>query len=155
MMGLMATVRSQLDPKCIVKHGLKKDGCAVSMSKAPQARLIVDCDKPGSPLNQNAVRCDYIGVVETATDGDWVVPLELKKGGFDASKLAGQLQAGADAADKLVPSAASIRFRAVAFSGNVRKAERKKLKRESVKFRGLSVEIRRRKCGERLVSALQ
>lgn len=155
MTGLVAGVVPKVDARCLVKSGLKKDGCKVVMSGVPQARLVIDFDKPGSPLQQNATRCDYLCIAEADNGDDWIVPLELKKGGFKATAIAQQLQAGANVADQLVTTAASFRFRAVAFSGNVRKAERLSLKRQSVQFRGRREEIRRTRCGNRLASMLR
>ena len=44
---------------------LRKEGCKVSLNDAPEPRLIVDFDKPGSPLGQNQTRCDYLFVADS------------------------------------------------------------------------------------------
>ena len=155
MTGLVEEVAPNVDARCIVKRGLSKEGCAVVMTGMPQERLVIDFDKPGSPLQQDATRCDYLCIAEADNGDDWIVPLEVKRGGFKATVVAQQLQAGANVADQLVATAASFRFRAVAFSGNVRKAERLSLKRQSVQFRGRREEIRRTRCGDRLASMLR
>lgn len=155
MTGLVAEVGPSIDARCIVKRGLSKEGCTVVMTGMPRERLVIDFDKPGSPLQQDTTRCDYLCIAEADNGDDWIVPLELKKGGFKATVIAQQLQAGANVADKLVAAAATFRFRAVAFSGSVRKAERLSLKRQSVQFRGHREEIRRTRCGGRLASMLR
>ena len=50
MTGLVKAVAGMLDQRCMVSGRLKKEGCAVSLKDAPAPRLIVDFDKPGSPL---------------------------------------------------------------------------------------------------------
>ena len=79
MTALLDAVRRRLDPNTLVKKGLKRSGCSLSLSGAPKRRLIVDFDKDGSPLNQNQTRCDYLFIAESDEKFAWVVPLELKK----------------------------------------------------------------------------
>ena len=155
MTSLIEEVAPNVDARCIVRRGLSKEGCTVVMTGLPQERLVIDFDKPGSPLQQDSTRCDYLCIAEADNGDDWIVPLELKKGGFNAKTITQQLQAGANVADKLVTTTASFRFRAVAFSGNVRKAERLSLKRQRVQFRGRREEIRRTRCGNKLASMLR
>lgn len=155
MISLVEEVAPIVDPRCIARRGLSKEGCTVVMTGVSRERLVIDFDKPGSPLQQDSTRCDYLCIVEADNGDDWIVPLELKKGGFKANAIAQQLQAGANVADRLVSTAASFRFRAVAFSGTVRKAERLSLKRQRVEFRGRREEIRRTRCGDRLASVLR
>ena len=204
-MGLVETVRAGLDDgRCLVGGGLEKEGCRVSLDGAPQRRLIVDFDKPGSPRDPDETRCDYLFIAEddaeddakrdakrdaARTDGNatpegWVVPLELKRGRLHARKVARQLQAGAAVAERLerlgkgrlhaarkaarqlqagaavaerlVPPDKAVRFRPVAVTGGVRKAERDKLKKPAnfVRFRGRLKPVRLMKCGAPLVSVL-
>ena len=151
MTSLVEQVAPKVDARCIGRRGLS----TVVMTGVPQKRLVIDFDKPGSPLQQDSTRCDYLCIAAADNGDDWIVPLELKKGSFKAKGVARQLQAGTNAADELVAPAASFKFRAVVFSRNVRKAERRNLKRERVQFRGLREEIRRSKCGDRLASILR
>ena len=156
MTGLVDTVRGKVQNTCLISGRLKKEGCSVFLKDAPRRRLIVDFDKPGSPLHEKETRCDYLLLAEDADFSGWVVPIELKKGRLDASKAAKQLKAGAKIAEKLVPDSISVNFRPVAAVGGS-KAERVELraKKNRVWFHGTSEIIRLIKCGERLIDAFK
>lgn len=157
MSGIVDQVCANVDGRCIGTR-IRKKGCTVSLSGAPTARLIVDLDKPGAPLGQADVRCDYIFVAEDSVGSHWVVPLELTKQPVDASKFISQLQAGASAAERLVPRSAVERFRPIAvYGGGSPKAERLKLQRghNRVRFHGMRELIRLIRCGAKMADQLR
>ena len=86
-------------------------------------------------------------------DAGWIVPLELKRGTADASTVVRQLQAGARAAEALIPLTFSITFCPVIASGSMHKAQRQALKKK-VQFHGCSEFVRRIRCGDQLIKAL-
>ena len=148
-------VRSKLNCKCLVKRGLNKNGCKISMANAPSLRLVVDFDKPGSPLPSNSTRCDYLVIAEDARGSGLIMPLELKRGSLDAGQVIKQLQAGAQAAEGLVPIGGSVSFLPVVASGSIKKHERIRLrKRGTIRFREHYKPVRRISCGARLVDAI-
>ena len=153
---VVAAVRKNVDKSCLVKR-CRKEGCAVSLAGAPESCLIVDFDKPGSPLGPDSTRCDYLFVAEGSGGSGWVAPLELKKGQLRADEVVRQLQAGARAAAHLVPSGAPVAFRPVAVSGNAPKHERNRLKdkRNWIRFRGGDKPVRLIPCRAPLVRALR
>ena len=154
MTGMVETVRGKVESTCVISKGLRKEGCSVSLKDAPKPRLIIDLDKPGSPLGKNQTRCDYLFVADAQGNRGWVVPIELKKGRLDASKAVEQLKAGASVAEQLVPDTLTVNFRpAVASGGN--KAERAELRAERniVRFRGSVEYVRLLKCGDKLINA--
>lgn len=155
-MGLVATVRNKLDKSCLLSGRLNKNGCKVSMLGAPKSRLILDFDKPGSPLKPDQTRCDYLFIAEDDQGTCWVSPLELKRGHLHAAQAVKQLQAGADTAAKYVPSRKHCRFHPIAVYTGISKFERNELKSNTskVRFRGLAVVIQLIKCGARLADAL-
>ena len=155
MTGTIASIRSQIDTKCIVAR-CNKDGCSVSLAGAPQRRLIVDFDKAGSPLGLADTRCDYLLLAEPSCGNLWVAPVELKKGDADLGKSIKQLRAGAQAAECLVSKefAAGARFLPVLASGRIDKNERNKLRAERVKFYDHKEPVRLIKCGAPLMDAL-
>ena len=157
MKGTVGTVREKLDQRCLINSGLNKDGCMVSMQGAPRTRLIVDFDKPGSPLRQNQTRCDYLLVAEGSDGRCWVAPLELKRGRLRTDEVVRQLQAAASAAELFVPSNEPVRFRPVAASGSRHKAEINKLKSKDskVRFHGHDETVRLMSCGARLAGVLR
>ena len=131
MTEFLETIKGKLSKDCQVKGGLKKDGCKIIMTDMPQPRLVVDLDKPGSPLGSNDQRCDYFLFAEDKHECRWVVVLELKHGKLRLDKVVRQLRAGASAAKRLVPQDEEFRFRPVAASGSVRKDLRRQLKNNS------------------------
>ena len=157
MTGLVATVRNAIDGACLVKGGLSKDGCKVVMTDAPSPRLIVDFDKPGSPLAADAVRCDYLLVAEGKHGHGCVAVLEVKRGRLHADQVVRQLRAGASAAEKIVPRGKALRFRPVAVSGRAPKHERTKLKNKAnaIEFHGRREPVRLMSCEARLATALR
>ncbi len=120
--------------------------------------MIVDLDTPGSPLGPSDERCDYLFVANAADLAGWVAPLELKRGKFDAGQIADQLQAGAGAAERLVPPNFAVEFRPIAvFGGGTTKAERieAQKKKNWVRFRGSAREMRLMKSGQKLADQLR
>ena len=65
--------------------------------------MIVDFDKPGSPLPVHSTRCDYLLVAGREHARGWVAVLELKRGQLRVNQLVVQMQAGASAAERIVP----------------------------------------------------
>ena len=157
MTGLLEGVSRVIDGDCLVKGGLNKDGCKVVMTDAPSPRLIVDFDKPGSPLAADATRCDYFLVAEGEHAHGWVAVLELKRGRLRADQVVRQLRAGASAAEKFVPRNEAFRFRPVVASGSVPKYERTKLrdKANMIGFHEHKEPVRLMSCGARLAMALR
>ena len=149
-------IETSLDPNCIMSGGLSKDGCTVPLTDAPEQRLIVDLDNPGSPLNQNQPRCDYLFVANGDGDVGWFAPLELKRGSLLASEVVRQLQAGATVAEQLVADNDPVRFRPVVASGSIHKYQRNILrnKKSKIRFHNHIEAVRLIKCGTPLLNAL-
>ena len=157
MSGLVQRVRANVDNRCITAR-IRKQGCRVSLDGAPAPRLIIDFDKPGSPVGSSTQRCDYLLVAKDANGEGWVAPMELKSGRFDTSQVVGQLRAGAQAADQLVPQNEKVRFRPVAvFGRTLHKAEHfwLKQKRNRVRFRGSHPTVQLMRCGGILADQLR
>ena len=108
MTHLVNRARNAISRRCI-GHRLRKKGCTISLAGAPAPRLIIDFDKPGSPLRSFSTRCDYLFIAKGEDNCGWVAPLELKRGRLDAAKVVGQLQEGACAAERLIFPAEPIR----------------------------------------------
>ncbi len=157
MTALLESVRRVIDTGCLVKGGLNKDGCKVVITNAPTPRLIVDFDRPGSPLSADATRCDYLLVAEDEHARGWVAVLELKRGSLHADQVVRQLQAGAIVAEKIVPAGEAFKFRPLAASGSTPKHERTKLREKSkmIALHGIKEPVRLMSCGAPLVQALR
>jgi len=109
----------------------------------------------GRHWGADETRCDYLLIAEGKFHaGGLVVVLELKRGKLHADMIVKQLQAGASAAEKLVPQGRRVAFRPIAASGSTPKHERMKLRQRKIKFHGHSESIRLMSCGGVLAKAL-
>ena len=126
------------------------------MGEVPGSCLIIDFDKPGSPLSSNERRCDYLLVIEDWKRGNWVVPLEFKRGRLDASQVIGQLQAGASAAEKIVPKDNSTHLCPVAVHRGISKHEHNSLRNKGeIRFHEHTERVRLMPCGDSLDDTLK
>ena len=134
-----------------------KQNCKASLEGSPSPRTVIDLDNPKLELSGHALRCDFLYVAERYGEEGLVVPIELKKGAFDTGKIVSQLQAGADFAERHLPKGAAPEFIPVAFTGKGPKGGKNELKKGDnlVKFKGVGASVRRRRCGDSLVSALR
>ena len=149
-MGMLDTVRCRVPQSCTVKS-IRGQGCSVSLADAPSNRLIIDLDKPGSPLSQNQTRCDYLFLAELADKPGLIYPIELKAGRAGPDDVRDQLQAGTDVAARLTPTDCEVKLLPILASGSDI-AGRKRI-RATVVFRGSEIPIRRIRCGQPLPSA--
>lgn len=157
MTGLAEAVRRKITETCLEAESLQRKDCYVSLEDAPQPRVVIDFDKPGSPLGKNQSRCEYLVVADRNGGGGWVVPMEFKSCRMKVSKVARQLQAGAQAAERLVPKQNPIAFRPIAVVyGPINKKQRKDLRDTSntVRYRGCREPVRVLLCGDLLTEAL-
>ena len=156
MTEIVNRVHGQLDERCLVRGRLMKSGCRVSMRDAPRPRVVIDFDRPGSPLASRSTRCDYLFFSADPQGASWVAPLELKRGTLDVGEAARQLQQGASAAERLISASEAVGFRPVAASGSVSKAARMELKKtvNRIKLHGHREATRMMKCGAPLAPAL-
>ena len=155
MTRLVSGILCKADSDAIVKGGLKKEGCKVSLRGAPDPRVVVDFDRPGSPLGEREAKCDYLLAAGGDRGSGWLVLLELKRGRLDAAQVVKQLRAGAGAAEDLVPVGVPVRFRPVAATGSTPKAERQKLRRiGNIRFRGQQEDVRLMSCGAPIAEVL-
>ena len=153
-MGLVDDVRKNVSDACLVNRA-QAQGCSTTLPGSPDSRLLIDMDCRELGLNQRASRCDFIFVSD---DGDWVVPIELKRGRVRASEVVEQLRAGARFAERVIPRGAAVNFRPVTVhGGKIHPAERRALLRKSaqIRFRGKSEGIELLRCGQPLAAALR
>ena len=155
MTGLVDPVRQRVCEQCLVEE-CDKNGCSVSLDDAPQPYLVIDLDRPNSPVRQSQKRCDYLFFADERSNRSWVVPMEIKNSEMKVSKVIRQLRAGARVAQKLVSSNSAISFRPVAVVRELHKDAREKLRKgnSEVSFRGRSERIRVLVCGDPVTKAL-
>ena len=151
MNGLTHGVRSRIDdPTCLV-DGIEMGGCGVSLSDAPYPNVVVNLDEPGSPLGPAQTKCDFLFFA----DPDLVAPIEIKNGAPGIAKATKQLQAGADAADRLAPRDLAIDFQPVLVSKSLRRQKQMELRQARVRFRNQPAKISRVACGDSLTAAFR
>lgn len=160
MTGVVALVRSQFDPQCIVAGALRDDGCSVTMQHLPTQRVAVDLervaelDTPAGLVGRDTKHCDFLFVAEDGA-AVWAASLELKGGNLRASDVAEQLDGGAAALEKLIPHKQPVRFRPIIASQRVPKAQRASFRRQRVRFRGVWHRLVHMRCKSPLRSVLR
>lgn len=172
MTGVLEALRGSLDADCLLEENpetLAEEGCGVGLTDMPTPRLVVDFDRPGSPLGPNDRRCDFLFVGKCpGCGGSFVVPIEVKGGRADPGDFVPQLQAGACVAERNIPRNAKIRFLPVLVAHAMKKGDRVNAKRDrgkratrrrkgaggdTVRFRNRRARVARIKCGDRLKAA--
>ena len=151
-MTFLQSVRSQVDSR-MVAHRCSKEGCKVPLQGAPQPHLVLDLDRPGSPLGKSETRCDYLLVGEYGGQSGWAVALELKRGKVHA-EVANQLQAGADVVDALVPQQADVGFTPVVAGRGFHSNVKKTLAKQRIQFRQVQMAVVLMSCGKPLAKAV-
>lgn len=150
MSNLVKAVRNGAGNQCVAKSYRKK-GCTVSLKTIAAGHIVVDLD---CALNPRQKRCDFLFVGEHR-DHNWVVPIELKGGEVKADTVVKQLQGGAIAASKWLPTRSAFRFRPVlVHRKNVHRKERLTLRARKVKCRKHERQVELIHCGAPLASAL-
>ena len=156
-MTVTQVVRSAIPRGCITRR-CREEGCSLSLSGTSQQAFAIDMNHDDSPSDQNQTHCDFLFVGSlSGQNEEWVVPIELKRGEIGASEARDQLQAGADAADQLVPHGLDFRFLPLAVSRSMNSAERAQLRKDShkIRFRGRRVLAERTRCGSQLADILR
>ena len=151
MTELLSTVRSKVSQSCVVSR-CRKYGCSVALPRTTDGRLIIDCDKSGSPFGSLDAKCDYLLFEEAQNGTARAVPIELKSGRIRASEVIEQLQAGARAVENLIPAGVAIHLQLLLAYGRIPAGERAALNRGVVRFRGKDFRISRIRCGDPLPS---
>ncbi len=154
MSALVALVAPKVDQDWRTNY-CKKGNCSLSLNDAPAQRLIVDLDRATLPIPPNQKRCDYLFVGGEDSTA-WVVPIEMKGGGFKADDVAKQLQGGSCVAHKWLPRGSSFRFVPVLAHGKgAHPRDFRVLDRHIITLRGKKRRIKTLGCGGKLVRALK
>ena len=156
-MTITQKVRDAVSEACITRE-CREAGCSLSLNDTSQQAFAIDMNRDDSPVDQNQTHCDFLFVGTLAGEAEeWIVPIELKKGEIGATEARDQLQAGADAADSLVPNELTPKFLPLAVSGSVKRAERTEMRKSShmIRFRRQRFLIERVRCGSQLADILR
>lgn len=152
-MTLLERICASVDSACIVRR-LRKEGCTVGLDGTHDHRLILDLDRPASPLGPDEARCDYLLFIQPPEAQMCVVPLELK-GGSARTHVVDQLQAGAKLANRLLPASAPAVLRPVLAYRSMPTEVSKELRRRPIQFRNTQNYVGRMKCGTALANAIR
>ena len=156
-MTITQEVRDAISDACITRS-CREQGCSLSLNGTSQQAFAIDMNHDDAPIDQNQTHCDFLFVGSLCgQDWEWIVPIELKRGAIGASEARDQLQAGADAADCLVPNGLNPRFLPLAVSGRLAQAERAQLRKNShmIRFRDRRFLIKRVRCDSDLADILR
>ena len=149
----LESLRENFDSCCFANQ-CSKENCSVLLTDTVQPQLIVDFDKPGSPIDRNKTRCDYLVAAESESGARWVAILEFKSGKkFRNTKLGNQLSASARAMESRIPYNSKIFFRPVLASNGLGKSKRFEIRRNKVNFHEHEYPIRLISCGDKLSKA--
>ena len=152
MRGIVAAVKRKVPQQCQTRQ-CRSSGCTVSMSGAPDSRVIVDMDCTALAIPAGTVRCDYLFIGETV-DNVWVTPIELKSGKINGGDVVNQLQGGADFAESL-PVGEPVRFLPVLAHGKgVHRKQRQSLRERHVTFRGGKYQVTLIRCRQPIADVL-
>ena len=154
-MSLAEFINQVVDKKCTTRR-CNQGSCSVVMPKGKhQDWALIDMDSSNAPIRQNARRCDYIFFGRIEDEEEWVIPIELKEGSADISKVSPQLQAGSDVANSILTSKVGFKFLPLLASGRLDKLEKIELKKESnkVRFGNVKIIITRIRCHTSLADA--
>ena len=156
MSEVLNKLRSQVGAANL-SNSCSRDGCQVDITDVPRSRVIIDVDKALSASTTTGKRCDYVLFFMDAENTLVTVPLELKSGGVDSiSEVCEQLQQGATYAEDLAREDSEPICCPLLFHGKgIHKAQRPKLNRAKVRFRGRRLTIDTTRCGENLIRALK
>ena len=153
MNRLVAFTRLAVPASCQARR-CSRDGCSISMNGIIGERIIVDMDCKELDIPKCRKRCDFIFIGK----GNWVAPIELKRGSLEASEVIEQLKTGAAIAErKFVPDQAKVKFRPlVAYGGKIHKSQYLALQKSQslIKFNGGNYEAKPIRCGSPLAQVL-
>ena len=154
MMASVAELTEKV-PDCCHAARCDRDQCKVNLNGTPLNRVIIDMDCEALGLI-NETRCDYLFVSEEDKT-TWVAPIELKGGKVGSvTRVANQLRGGAELAAELLPPGIAFRFVPVlAHKKPIHRLDRKQLRREKIRLRGIVRMIETVRCGDLLVKALR
>ena len=145
MNQILAKIRKAVPSVCRTSM-CDKDGCSVSMKGAPRPHVIIDMDC--KKLGIRGSRCDYLFISKKDQNSAWVVPIELKSGRFDVSKVRDQLQGGARFAQTLLARGDQFDFVPILAHGKpIHRAEMYRLRAVRITFRGKKQQPRLIGCG--------
>ena len=151
-MGPVDRILQNFSTTCVASS-LKRDECEVGLAGIPEPRLLIDLDLPGSPLDEQSVRCDYLVFAGDGRLGFLVAPVEFK--GTWRWKAVRQLQAGANESERHAPTVPAATFRPVVVLQRFGRKMVRRTLRARVVFRNRPEPIRVLKCGQALGKVLE
>ena len=145
----LKTIQSAIGSSYITSSA-KQKGCRIYLDGMPSERILIDADRALPESGFTGSRCDFIlFLIVTSEDLLVVAPIELKGGGFKASKVSEQLQNGARFAEKIMPNGFDATCQPILFHAKgVHKVQRTRLNRQEIHFRRTKFSIKTAKCNQ-------
>lgn len=153
MSAFVDAVKVDIPDACHARK-CRGDGCHLKLDGLGPARVLIamDCDELARSQAERQRTCDFLFVGE----GNWIVPIELKRGSMEASEVVAQLRAGAKFAEErilhLLPTPKRLHFRPVVAFRGTHPQQRAALrqKRNRIRFGGEFRSILTARCGDSL-----
>ena len=102
-MSAVEIVSEKTDKQCHVSL-CSESGCTLSMTNAPEPRVLLSLEHEASPADAAKPHCDFLFVGGCDHEiGEWVAPVELTASAARVSKFLPQRRAGAEIANYLIP----------------------------------------------------
>lgn len=154
MNDVIEAVSNAVSDRCRV-HDCNRDGCSISVKTAASRKVIIDLDCDALRIPPDQKRCDHVFIGEK-NKKSWIVPIELKSGGFNAAGVVDQLQGGANVAEKWLPPEVDFLFVPVLVHGTrgVSKKQDAEFRSTTVEMRGRTKRVIVRRCGDKLKDIL-
>lgn len=155
MADIVKTLSGQLPVECQATK-CSGSGCSLKLNNLPKPYVLINMDCKELKLTTDN-RCDYL-FISIKKRQCLVVPIELKSGGLDASKVIKQLQAGSDFAASIIPEYYDVEVQftpIVAYGGRAQSREIKKLKGQLISFRQIEAQIKLTRCKRSLAEQLR
>lgn len=138
----------------------EEGGCSIALENAPTPFVLTRMHRSIAvdieAIDLDGPRCDYVYIAGKYREKDVLIaPIELKSGGYKTREVSEQLQAGAEFAERVVPSVCSFVFVPVVAAPTTARRYLFRQLRHGVAFRGVKRPPELIRCGERLRTALE
>ncbi len=140
-----------------IGNSFRRGRCSADLTGVSEEdRVVVDLDKVFPSGQEGENQCECVLFYFDDTGSFVVVPIELKGGDVDASKVIRQLKGGAAFASTYMPSGFKNICRPFLFQNGINKAEVRQFRKPHSKvfFGGKSFEIKIATCGDKLADIL-
>lgn len=147
---VLEEIRVRVDRENLI-HSCSGEGCTISMTDIPAARIVVHVEREFDARSPNEKRCDRLLFYVNATKKLVAVPIELKRGKARESEVIEKLENSLKFAANLVPTPITLKtvYVPLLFHGRgINWTNPKRRKQLSLSFRGRNLQVLIGHCGK-------